>query len=217
MTTPESTTMTTRERLLRTTALVLAERGYGRTRLGEVAARAGLRPPAVYHYFDSREDLVAEVMRAGQQRVHEHVAAAIADVSGVREQVGAAVEAHLRIELDLSAFARAVTRNAGHVPPVVRLALKQQSAAYHDTWRRLLTRAREEGLLRPDLELTVARMLVVGALNWAVEWWPVDGSLSAMVETTRSFVDHALFGSVDREVRAAPTRDPLTTTADQKP
>lgn len=185
----------TRERLLRSTAAVLAERGYGQTRLGEVADRAGLRPPAVYYYFSSRDELVAEVMRVGQQRVREHVEAAILGAGDVRSQVGAAVEAHLRIQLELSDFATAVTRNAGHVPDLVRTALQEQSEAYHDTWRGLLRRASTSGVLRADLDPTIARMLVIGALNWAAEWWTEQRSLDALVSATREFVDAALFGS----------------------
>lgn len=183
----------TRERLLRATAAVLAERGYGQTRLGDVASRAGLRPPAIYYYFSSRDELVAEVMRVGQQRVREHVEAAIAGLPDARAQVGAAVEAHLRIQLELSDFATAVTRNAGHVPAVVRDALHEQSEAYHETWRRVLQRASDEDALRPGVDTSLARMLVVGALNWAAEWWSGQRSLDALTDSTRMFVDSALF------------------------
>ena len=186
-------TIDTRERLLRATAAVLAERGYGQTRLGDVAGRAGLRAPAVYYYFSSRDELVAEVMRVGQQRVREHVEAAIEGLVDVRAQVGAAVEAHLRIQLELSDFATAVTRNAGHVPDPVREALQEQSEAYHDTWRRLLRRASDEGALRPGVDASLARMLVIGALNWAAEWWAGQRSLEALIDSTRRFIDSALF------------------------
>ncbi|MFT4263832.1 MAG: TetR/AcrR family transcriptional regulator [Nocardioides sp.] len=191
---PTTPADTTRERILRATAQVLAERGYARTRLGEVAERAGLRPPAVYYYFDSRDDLVSEVMRVGQQRVRKHVEEAIAsDLGDVASQVAAGIEAHLRIQLELSDFAAAVTRNAGHVPPPVRQALNEQSEAYHDLWRRLLRRAHEEELLLPDLDPSIARMLLIGALNWAVEWWTADRDLDALVQDTQSFMGQALF------------------------
>jgi AcrR family transcriptional regulator len=188
-----ATADTTRERLLRAAAAVLAERGYGQTRLGEVASRAGLRPPAVYYYFDSRDDLVAEVMRVGQRRAREHVEDAVrATAGGWLDRVDAAVEAHLRIQLELSDFAAAVTRNAGHVPAPVRAALQEESDGYHDTWRRLLAGARRAGELRDDLDPTVARMLVIGALNWAVEWWRPELSVDAVVATACRMIHQAL-------------------------
>jgi len=191
--TPVTATDTTRERLLRVTAASLAERGYAQTRLGDVAERAGLRPPAVYYYFSSRDQLVAEVMRVGQERVRDHVAAAVAATDGTcLDRIDAAVEAHLRIQLDLSDFAAAVTRNAGHVPPPVREALREASTAYHDTWRRLIFDARRAGQMRADLDPTIARMLIIGALNWAVEWWTSDRSIDDLIATTRAWVRRAL-------------------------
>lgn len=179
----------TRERLLRAAAALLAERGYAQLRLGDIAARAGIRPPAVYYYFDSRDDLVAEVMHAGQQRVREHVELAIEAASGTwMDRVDAAVAAHLRIELELSDFAAAVSRNAGHVPARVRQALQEHSEAYHETWRRLLGSARAAGELRADLDPSVARMLVIGALNWAVEWWPGGLPADALVASACALV-----------------------------
>ena len=58
--------------------------------------------------------------------------------------------------------------------------IQAENDAYHDVWRALLQRGRESGDIRDDLDLSVARMLVIGALNWAVEWWtPTDRSTNS--------------------------------------
>jgi len=182
-----------RERLLLAAATVLAERGYGQTRLGEVAALAGLKPPAIYHYFGSREDMIAEVMRVGQQRVRAHVEDAVSQVHGCAlDRIDAAVAAHLEIQLELSEFAAAVTRNAGHTPGRVRAALKEESDAYHETWRRLIADARASGEMRADLDPTIARMLIIGALNWAVEWWTKGRPIDALASSAQRLVRQAL-------------------------
>ena len=50
-----------------------------------------------------------------------------------------------------------------------------------------------EGLLRPELDLYIAQMLVLGALNWAVEWWtPRRGSVEAVVLNAQSIIRHGL-------------------------
>lgn len=188
-----STDDSTRERLLRAAASVLAERGYGQTRLGDVAALAGLRPPAIYYYFGSRDEMIAEVMRVGQRRVRTHVEGAVSCVDGrALDRIDAAVAAHLEIQLELSDFAAAVIRNAGHVPGRVRAALNEESDAYHDTWRRLIDDARKAGELRKDLDPTIARMLVIGALNWAVEWWTKGRPIEALTTASQLLIRAAL-------------------------
>jgi hypothetical protein len=48
-------------------------------------------------------------------------------------------------------------------------------------------------MLRPGLDLMAARMLVLGALNWAAEWWsPRRGTLDVVVRTAQSLVRHGL-------------------------
>jgi len=163
----------TRERILAAAAYTLSRNGYARTHLQEIATRAGVRPPAVYYYFSAREVLITEVLREGQVRVREHVERALADLGpGVSSsvRVAAAVEAHLRVELELSDFARAVVRTGNHLPEQLREQLAPDVEAYHALWRGLLADAIEEGVLDPLLDVQVARMLVIGALNWAAEW-----------------------------------------------
>lgn len=186
----------TRERILAAAAHILSRRGVAGTRLADIAAEAQLRAPAVYYYFRSRDELIAEVMREGQRRVREHVQHAIESQPTDTPLIGlidAAVEAHLRIELSLSDFASAVTRNAGQLPPAIADSLSLESAAYHAIWRRLLEQLAESGTLRPGLDIGIARMLVIGALNWTAEWWnPEHDSLDHLIATTQSIVRHSL-------------------------
>ncbi|MGV9711049.1 TetR/AcrR family transcriptional regulator [Gordonia sp. NPDC003424] len=186
----------TKERILHSAATVLAEKGYGQTRLDEIADLAGVRSPAIYYHFSSRDDLVAATLRVGQQRVREHVQNALVSTSSAPwpERLSAAVLAHLRIQLELSDFAKAVTRNAGHVPEPIRAEMHAESEAYHDVWRRLLRDGRGAGEVDDDLDLSVARMLVVGALNWATEWWQPGQLVDELAATACSLIGDGLRG-----------------------
>lgn len=196
----------TRDRILAAAAKVLSVKGYSETRLGDIAGVAELRAPAVYYYFDSRESLIAEVMAVGQRRLREHVETALgalpADADPL-DRICAAVGAHLQVELELSDFATAVTRNMGQLPDDVRGRLRAEGIEYTVLWRNLLDDARAAGVIRPDVDLRAARLLIMGALNWALEWWhPEHGPLTEVIKTAQSLVRHGL--GVSRE-RAAPS------------
>ena len=193
---PVSAAGGTRERILAAAARTLSVRGYAQTHLAEIAKVAGLRPPAIYYYFGSRDELVAAVLREGQERVRTHVRDSVDRLPArcpSRKRIATAVEAHLRLELELSDFASAVTRNIGHVPPEMRVELDLESAAFHGLWRGLLEAARDEGSLRPGVDLSVGRLLVIGALNWTAEWRKPTTSVDEIVATATSLVDAALF------------------------
>lgn len=68
------------EEILDAAWLVFAEQGYARARLDEVARRAGVSKGTLYLYFDSKETLFREMVRAkvvssvirGEERVRQH-------------------------------------------------------------------------------------------------------------------------------------------------
>lgn len=186
----------TRDRILAAAAKVLTEKGYSTTRLAEVADIAGLRGPAVYYYFSSRDDLVAEVMVTGQRWLRQEMESALASLprdAAPGERIDRAVETHLTVELARSDFASAVTRNSGQVPPEIRDAFADESDAYHALWRALIAHAKTAGVLHPGLEPGVARMLVIGALNWSAEWYRTSGTpIDIVIRTAQTLIRHSL-------------------------
>ena len=186
----------TRERILAAAATVLSQKGYAAARLSDISELADLRTPAVYYYFDSREHLINEVMTVGQRSVIDFVTQALANLPANAtpvERLDRAVQAHLEIELQLSDFATAVTRNIGQLPNALQQSFKAEGHLYFDVWDGLLRDLAAAGLLVPDLNLRVARMLVLGALNWTAEWWNAKrGSLETVVAMAQSFVREGL-------------------------
>jgi len=185
----------TRERILAAAAHTLSKRGLAQTRLSEIAARAKVRSPAVYYHFDSRDDLIAEVLRVGQQQVRRHVEQAITSVPPDRpylDRIAAACRAHVRIQVAMADFAGAVSRNAAHASGPLHDELHLESDRYHDVWRSLISEAIAQGELRPELDASAARMLAIGALNWITEWFPADGDVDMLAEQAVLLVTHGL-------------------------
>lgn len=186
----------TRARILDAAATVLSRKGYAGMRLTDVAEVAELQAPAIYYYFSSREDLIEEVMWVGIADMREHVTRVLDELpDGVDslERILTAVDAHLRHELEISAYTTASIRNAGQVPEHIRSRQVAEEAKYGRVWRTLMRRAHDDGAIRQDLDLYIAQMLVLGSLNWAAEWWsPRRGSIDKVVANAQAFVRSAL-------------------------
>jgi AcrR family transcriptional regulator len=69
----------TRERLLRAAADVFAGRGYGGTRVSDIAEAAGLSNGAMYAYFGSKVELLVDALRAHGGRLLADLVAAHPD------------------------------------------------------------------------------------------------------------------------------------------
>jgi hypothetical protein len=109
------------------------------------------------------------------------------------DKIMAAVEAHLRHVLELSDYTAASIRNAGQIPEHLRTRQKQEEAAYGQIWQQLFATAIADGNLGEHVDPEIARFFVLGALNWAVEWWnPGCDSVDAVVSVAQALVGRGL-------------------------
>lgn len=210
----DSKSQRTRARILDAAAHVLSVRGFAGTRLTDVAEFAQLQAPAIYYYFPSREDLIEEVMFSGISEMRQHLQKTLDDLpdgTPAMEKIMAAVEAHLRHELELSDYTTASIRNSGQIPEHLSTRQKKEESTYGRIWQRLFTEAVADGELRDDVDPRMARLLVIGALNWAAEWWnPSRGSVDAVVSTAQTLVRTGLTADkkvapVERSRKRAPS------------
>jgi TetR/AcrR family transcriptional regulator, cholesterol catabolism regulator len=186
----------TRERILSAAAEVLSRKGYAGTRLSDIAEVAAVQAPAIYYYWSSREELLEEVVTVGQQATLEHVVEtleALPEDTRALARIDRAIAAHLEVVLDRSDFSLAAIRNAGQLPTDIRERQLVGQREYAEVWRALVEEAVAAGDLADGLDTRSARMLVLGALNWAPEWWDPDrGSLDEVVATCQHVVRSGL-------------------------
>jgi AcrR family transcriptional regulator len=206
----ESKSARTRARILDAAAHVLSVKGYAGTRLSDVAEYAEIQAPAIYYYFPSRDDLIEEVMYAGIADMSRHlqeVLDAQPPETSPMDRIMAAVEAHLRHELELSDYTTASIRNSGQIPERLRTRQVKEEERYGRIWRRLFDNAAADGQLRADLDPRMAQLLALGALNWTAEWWdPRRSSVEAIVKNAQSLVRHGLSPSDGVPTRTRQTR-----------
>src|SRR5947199_5169052 len=83
----------------------------------------------------------------------------------------AAIAAHLKFVLAESDYAVANIRILTQVSKGIRERHLRRQRRYGAFWRALFGSAAKAGAIRQDLDLSVVRMLTLGALNWSVEWY----------------------------------------------
>jgi AcrR family transcriptional regulator len=174
----------TRERLLDAAAKVFRDKGYAGARLADIARQADMHTPGVYYYFSSKEDLVEEVLRVGVARARAYVQERVAVVpqdSPALDRLRAAIEGHVLMVLEIGDYTSANIRIFGQVPDDVRARHLADQRAYGNVWRGLLEDARAAGEIRPELDLSIIRMLILGALNWTAEWYRPGSETAAEV------------------------------------
>lgn len=172
----------TRDRILRAAAEVLASRGYGATTLEAIAELAEMKAGSLYYHFASKDRLVTEVLLEGVRTADVAVERAVADLGPSAPplaQLRAAVHAHLDAIVGQGPFTKANIRSYGQVPAEVAEEVRAAQRAYGDRWRGLVDGAMAAGEVRRDLDPTAVRLLLLGAMNWSVEWLSDEGPSDA--------------------------------------
>jgi AcrR family transcriptional regulator len=171
--TPRTKSERTRERILDAAAVAFRERGFAATRLSDIAERAQLQTPSLYYHFASKEELIEEVLAVGVVKTWEHVKARVAEVDPGDHlgKLRAAIGAHVEMVLETGNYSAANLRLYGQMPLEIRQRLQRIQRKVGRYWADLLTEAAAAGAIRSDLDLSATRMLLLGALNWAVEWY----------------------------------------------
>ncbi|MCB0858428.1 MAG: TetR family transcriptional regulator [Solirubrobacterales bacterium] len=74
---------------------LFAELGYNATSMRQIAASAGIRPAAIYHWFPSKEAILTQLQDDFMDRLEEAVDAAVAGESTPAGELAAAVREHV--------------------------------------------------------------------------------------------------------------------------
>ncbi|MGO9990384.1 MAG: betaine-aldehyde dehydrogenase [Steroidobacteraceae bacterium] len=192
---------TRRCRLIEVTIDSLAELGYVGTTLSQIAARAGVSPGLVAHYFGDKDGLLDAAFRSLTRRVGDHVRARLRQVSTPRARIQAVIDANLAPEEFEQRTGTAWLAFWGQVLQVN--SLKRVQAVYQ---RRTLTNLRcsLKQLVPPDeaqiLASMIAAMIDGVWLRAALSGWREADSGSA-----RALLTEFVNGRLDASRAAAAT------------
>jgi betaine-aldehyde dehydrogenase len=183
---------TRRRQLIEVTIDSLAELGYVGTTLAQIAARAGVSPGLVAHYFGDKDSLLDAAFRALARRVGNQVRARLRQVSTPRGRIQAVIDANLAPEEFEQRTGTAWLAFWGQVLQVK--SLKRVQSVYQ---QRTLSNLRSslKKLVPPDEAQSLASMIAAMIdgvwLRAALSGWREADSESARALLT-AFVDGRL-------------------------
>jgi AcrR family transcriptional regulator len=168
---------TKREAVLKTAAQLFLEKSYGRMSMNDVAERLNITKPALYHYFDNKEDILLECYRLGVRLIEEIL-------NGIADHCGTGLQ---KVEAFIRSYATVMTVNFGRC--VMRLDegdLSSDARAEVRTYKRkidlrlrsFIQEGIEDGSIAP-CDTKIAAFSIAGALNWICMWYEPEGALSA--------------------------------------
>jgi AcrR family transcriptional regulator len=171
---PRNRAKDSKEILLVIAAKLFRDKGYAGTSIRDIVKRARIEPSALYYHYASKEALLDAVLDRSIQSVAMEVRNAVnalLPMATPRQQIEAAIAAHIRSILIHGDFALASRRVIGEMPLALRRKHDAMRAEYGEYWQSLLEEAAQHDKFRDDAHLGLAQMFLMGALNWSNEWF----------------------------------------------
>lgn len=154
-----------RRQILSSAIEIFAEQGFFAARTREIAAAAGVAEGTIYLYFDGKDDLLLTAFREKVQEFSSSIAPLLADPAPFPERLARFIEmqfAGIEAQPALATVLLMETRQSSKFyGEPVREVLRTYATAIDE----LLRRGMQEGALRADLDVPLARRAVVGALE----------------------------------------------------
>ncbi len=180
----------TRKKILEAAAKLFREQGYSGTSLRQIAKRARIEAASVYYYFQSKEEILDEVLELGIRFVRQGVEGAVDGLpagASERQKIEAAIRAHLYALLKYSDYTSANISIFGQVSRQAQDRNRQLRRDYADYWSELFVRAQKAGEIAADADLSMARLLLLGAVNWSTQWY--DPKKKPIDDLARAYCD----------------------------
>ena len=162
--------------IVRAAGRLFHEKGYSATTIRDIAGAVDMRSGSPFYHFKTKHDMLRAVVLGGITAITEAVVKAANSGKSPRATFEAMLRAHLGQLLGSEGrdFAATLLHESRHLDPEVQAEVVELKDRYEAMWQKALKDLKRAGLIDDDSR--IARLFLIGALNWTVQWYRPDGS-----------------------------------------
>jgi AcrR family transcriptional regulator len=167
------------QRLLSHATELFAKKGFDRTSVQEIVEAAGVTKGAMYHYFDSKDDLLYEIYARVLREQTDQLEKVAVTEAPLRERLTAAasdVVVSTIANLDDNTI---FMQSMHQLSDEKRKAVRAERRKYHERFRSLIEEGQASGEFRGDKPADVVVDFFFGSVHHLGSWYRRTGTLSA--------------------------------------
>lgn len=171
--------MTARERLLDVARDLFAEHGFDRTSVQDLVAAAGVTKGAMYHYFASKDDLLAEIYGRVLRMQTSRLEAYVGSDDPIAKRVADAAADVVTTTIHHLPSTTVYFQSLHQLNPQHEQQVRDQRRRYHDMFRTMIISGQESGVFRTDVVADLVVDYYFGAVHHLPMWWRDERGLGA--------------------------------------
>ena len=166
-----------RGELLAVCARLFREKGFDGTTIRDISAAASMHSGSPFYHFKTKQAMLVAVMEEGLAEGLRHSHAVFALDLPPADRFKRLVRAHLGTILeDGNDFIPVLLYEIRSLTSTNRRRIIALKDGYDALWQKMIDELETAGLLAGDRRL--ARLFLLGALNWTAQWYRPGGRLS---------------------------------------
>ena len=170
-------TRSRREEILQGAKQLFAERGFRETNLNDVAIRLGLRRQAIYHYFETKDEILFELIEgAGHALARAAQPVLDSDLTPV-EKLREVVKVHVRHVLNDADVFRVQVNEINKMTGDRGDTIRRNQSAYVHRVAEVIADGQKDGSL-VEVPPVAQALVIIGMCQWVVFWYSPAAQLS---------------------------------------
>ncbi|MFG2075755.1 TetR/AcrR family transcriptional regulator [Nonomuraea maritima] len=167
-----------RQRILAEATRLFAQRGFESTSVQEIVASAGVTKGAMYHYFDSKDDLLHEIY-ARVLRMQMDRLARIADGPGtLKERLHRAAADVVETTVANLDDSKIFFRSIHLLAPETQKTVRAERRRYHERFRALVAEGQRTGVFGDRVPAEIVVDYFFGSVHHLGSWFHAEGPLT---------------------------------------
>ncbi len=177
---PRETVVDSRQEILRTAARLFQQRGYDATSMNDVAAALKLSKGGLYHHFQSKDEILFEIMNHAMEITEARVLAPVRAIAGPEERLRALIRLHIEVVLSPADREITVMLHENHpLPPALRKRINARKKEYIHFVESLIAEVQRARRSKGSVSPRAAAFALLGMINWIYQWYKPEGNLQA--------------------------------------
>ena len=174
------TVVDSRQEILRTAARLFQQRGYDATSMNDVAAALKLSKGGLYHHFQSKDEILFEIMNHAMEITQERVLSPVRSIADPEERLRALIRLHIEVVLSPRDREITVMLHENHpLPPSLRKRINARKKDYIHFLENLMAELQKSRRASGRVSPRAAAFALLGMINWIYQWYKPEGNLQA--------------------------------------
>jgi len=161
--------------IIEAAALVFAERGFHGATTQDIADVLGIRQASLYYYFSSKEAALELVCLKGVEGFFDAAKSIAAERRSARERLSLLIKSHLSPLVDRANFVKVFLNERQHLPAESRRRIGRWSRGLERIFEQVIREGIESGEFRPNLDVRLATLAILGMCNATPSWHVKEG------------------------------------------